>query len=238
MVTDNSYELASMISSEVRPISYGSSHQIKLFSKADYLALFNSSSYSMPIAVSTLLACSLLYSRSQSNPVLAAAAAVVKEDDFVSALATMIEAKIIVAPTMAAVEAQAYDRARTNLQFILNQLQLQKRLTLLIQNSIDFCDDVDTIDAAQEAGNRLTNTLIQFDSTVYTCVFIPSDDGTVPPSAEKYRKQAKDFYNSFLADLDTVLAVASAAQRSRAQSLADESIKSLPPILFKPLGVK
>lgn len=70
----------------------------------------------MPIAVSTLLACSLLYSRSQSKPASAAAAAVVKEDDFVSALATMIEAKIIVAPTMAAVEAQAYDRARTNLQ--------------------------------------------------------------------------------------------------------------------------
>ena len=63
------------------------------------------------------------------------------------------------------------------LQFILNQLQLQKRLTLLIQNSIDFCDDMDAIDQAQEAGNRLTNTLIQFDSTVYTCVFIPSDDG-------------------------------------------------------------
>jgi hypothetical protein len=63
------------------------------------------------------------------------------------------------------------------LQFILNQLQLQKRLTLLIQNSIDFCDDMDAIDQAQEAGNRLTNTLIQYDSTVYTCVFIPSDDG-------------------------------------------------------------
>eukprot|EP01037_Dinobryon_pediforme_P019358 gene19358-19768_t len=143
----------------------------------------------------------------------------------------MIEAKIIVKPTQTFVEAQAYDRARTNLQ-----LQLQKRLTLLIQNSIDFCEDMDAIDAAQEAGNRLTNTLIQYDSTVYTCVFIPSDDGTVPPSAEKYRKQSKDFYKSFNNDLDVVLAVASADQLARAQKLADQNLATLPPILFKPLS--
>ena len=60
----------------------------------------------------------------------------------------------------------------------------------------------------------------------------------MPPSAEKYRKQAKDYYNSFLADLDAVLAVASAEQRAKAQVLADAALKTLPPVLFKPLGVK
>jgi hypothetical protein len=60
----------------------------------------------------------------------------------------------------------------------------------------------------------------------------------VPPSAEKYRKQAKDYYNSFLADLSAVLAVASAEQQAKAQVLADTTIKTLPPILFKSLGVK
>ena len=64
---------------------------------------------------------------------------------------------------------------------------------MLIQQSLDFSEDSDAVDAAQEAGNRVSNTAIQLDSTLYTCVFIPSDDGTVPPAAEKYRKQCFDF---------------------------------------------
>mmetsp|Transcript_30042 Transcript_30042/g.41251 ORF Transcript_30042/g.41251 Transcript_30042/m.41251 type:complete len:211 (+) Transcript_30042:3-635(+) len=178
------------------------------------------------------LASMVVVTLSSSN-VRPSLAATVKEEDFISALATMIEAKIIIKPTQEFVEVQAYDKARTNLQFILNQLQLQKKLTVLIQNSIDFCDDMDAIDAAQEAGNRLTNTVIQYDSTVYTCVFIPTDDGTVPPAAEKYRKQTKDFYNSFNSDIDTLLKVASEEQLSKAQSLATLNLKSRPPVLFK-----
>ena len=69
--------------------------------------------------MSTVLAFSLFYSRSQSTSIPAAAAVVVKEDDFISALATMIEAKVIITPTIAAVEAQAYDRARTNIQVLI-----------------------------------------------------------------------------------------------------------------------
>jgi hypothetical protein len=68
-------------------------------------------------------------------------------------------------------------------------------VTVLVQSSIDFGDDMDAIENAQEAAGKISNTAIQYDSTVYTCVFIPSDDGTVPPNAEKYRKQAVDFYN-------------------------------------------
>ena len=70
--------------------------------------------------MSTVLAFSLFYSRSQSTSIPAAAAVVVKEDDFISALATMIEAKVIITPTIAAVEAQAYDRARTNIQVLID----------------------------------------------------------------------------------------------------------------------
>lgn len=64
-------------------------------------------------AFSAFIALSAFYSRPKI-----ASAATVKEEDFISALATMIEAKIIVKPTQTFVEAQAYDRARTNLQVL------------------------------------------------------------------------------------------------------------------------
>ena len=57
--------------------------------------------------------------------------------------------------------------------------------------------------------------------------------GTVPPAAEKYRKQTKDFYNSFNSDIDAVLKVASEEQLSKAQSVAALSLKTRPPVLFK-----
>lgn len=157
-------------------------------------------------------------------------------EDFLGPLATMIVAKQVMEPTKAYVERQAYDAARSNIKYILNDLQLQKQVLNLVQNSIDFVDDMDAIDAAQEAGNRVANTAIQYDSTVYTCVFIPSDDGTVPPSAEKYRTQAYNFYTAFNNDIDTLLKLANEDQLQKAQEIAKKRSKNLPPVLFKDLS--
>jgi hypothetical protein len=166
------------------------------------------------------------------------ALAVSGEEKFINALAVMIVAKNVILPSKKYVEIQAYDNARTDIQYILNQMQLQKNVEVLIQNSIDFMDDMDIIEAAQEAGNRLTNTAIQYDSSIYTCVFIPSEDGTVPPSAEKYRKQAYQYYESFIKDIDTILKVASDKYLLLAQKKADEDLKKLPPVLFKEVKIQ
>jgi hypothetical protein len=163
----------------------------------------------------------------------AAFAATITEDDFIQSLSALVLAKEVIAPTKAYVDLQAYDNARSNIKFILNNLQLQKQVTSVLQNSIDFSDDFEKIEAAQEAASRITNTAIQYDSTVYTCVFIPSDDGTVPPSAEKYRKQATNYYKSFLEDIQTILDVASESQLERAKAIAKEKLPTLPAVLFK-----
>lgn len=92
---------------------------------------------------------------------------------------------------------------------------------------------MDAIDAAQDVGSKLTNTLLQYDNTVYTCVFIPSDDGTVPPSAEKYRKQANDFYDTVQNSIDIMLKVGNEKQIAAATKLSENAIKTLPPVLFK-----
>jgi hypothetical protein len=165
-------------------------------------------------------------------------AKVSSEEDFIDALTTMILADKVIDPTNKYVDVQAYDSARSNIKYILNQLQLQKKVTELVQNSIDFSDDMDAIEAAQEAGNRITNTAMQYDSSVYTCVFIPSDDGTIPPSAEKYRKEAINYYKSFKNDISLLIKVANEEQLAKAQAKADELAKKLPPVLFKSENLK
>ena len=156
-----------------------------------------------------------------------------KEEKYIDTLSVLLQVKKIIEPTKQFVFLQAYDNARTNIRYTLNQLQLQKNVDFLIQNSIDFTEDMDSIDAAQDVGSKLTNTLLQFDNTVYTCIFIPSDDGTVPPSAEKYRKQTYDFYNVINDSVDTMLKVATEKQLAAAVVKANAAVKALPPVLFK-----
>jgi hypothetical protein len=167
-----------------------------------------------------------------SKPLVSAAAAA-NEEKFINALSVLMETKIIIEPTKQYIFAQGYDKARTNIRYTLNQLQLEKVVEVLIQNSIDFCEDMDAIDAAQDVGSKLTNTLLQFDNTAYTCLFIPSDDGTVPQSAEKYRKEAIDFYNSVNKSIDIMLKVGNEKQLAAAKVKATAAVKTLPPVLFK-----
>eukprot|EP01031_Cornospumella_fuschlensis_P036383 gene36383-44135_t len=61
----------------------------------------------------------------------AAFAKTATEEDFIDALATMIVAQRVIEPTNVYVEVQAYDSARSNIKYILNQLQLQKKVSEL-----------------------------------------------------------------------------------------------------------
>jgi hypothetical protein len=54
---------------------------------------------------------------------------------YASYLASILEAKEVIAPTKQFVDVQAYDRARSNAQYILNELQFQKNVKNLIQSS-------------------------------------------------------------------------------------------------------
>jgi hypothetical protein len=161
------------------------------------------------------------------------AVAAATEADFIDLLATVYEDKNIIEPARKAVLDQRYDAARSNIQYILNQQQLQKKLTALIQASLDFSENVDAIDAAADAGNRLTNTVLQYDGSVYTCIFLFSSDGTVPPSAEKYRAEALKYHDAFVADLDIMLSLGNESQLAAAKKKADAAVAQMPKVLFK-----
>jgi len=155
------------------PVLYGRTNEPK--STKDYIA--SSSLRNINRSLKLLVPLAILASSSSSCPSVVAAAD--GEAAYINSLAILIASKLIFAPTKEYVELQAYDAARTNTQYLLNQLQFQKSLTNLQRSSIDYCDDMDIIEQAQEAANRITNTLLQYDSSVYTCIFIPSDDGTL-----------------------------------------------------------
>jgi hypothetical protein len=86
------------------------------------------------------------------------------EETFVGNVATMITAKRILEPVDKFVELSAYDNARTNIKYVLNQLQLQKNADSLVRLSLDFTEDPDLVDAATEAAGRITTTAQNVDS--------------------------------------------------------------------------
>jgi hypothetical protein len=83
---------------------------------------------------------------------------------------------------------------------------------------------------------QLGNFLIQLDSTIYTVIFIPSDDsGGVPPAAEKYLKMLNGYLTNVDNAFDSLLNVGSPSQLAEAKKISDTQIKELPDakILFK-----
>ena len=106
--------------------------------------------------------------------------AVDAEETFVGNVATMITAKRILEPVDNFVELSAYDNARTNVKYILNQLQLQKNADSLVRLSLDFTEDPDRVDAATEAAGRVTTTAQNVDSRCgsrqYPSIRLPSSN--------------------------------------------------------------
>eukprot|EP00607_Mallomonas_marina_P007785 CAMPEP_0182417630 /NCGR_PEP_ID=MMETSP1167-20130531/2086_1 /TAXON_ID=2988 /ORGANISM="Mallomonas Sp, Strain CCMP3275" /LENGTH=203 /DNA_ID=CAMNT_0024591325 /DNA_START=144 /DNA_END=755 /DNA_ORIENTATION=+ len=177
------------------------------------------------IKVSTAICSALLF----VNPSGASAT----EAQFLNALSGVIETKTIIKPVKDYFENQQYDQARTNIKFCINQLQLQKKVDSLVQNSIDYVDDPEVLDGIQEASARIVNTAIQLDSTVYTMIFIPSEGGEIPPSAEKYQKQSVGYYQTLNNDLDMLIKAGNEKQIQAASAKAEEELKTVPKFLFK-----
>ena len=159
------------------------------------------------------------------------------EQDFIEALGTCLTSKRVLVPVLDFIEKQNYDGGRTNVNYLLNFLQVQKNAEFLVRAGLDFSDNVDGIDAAVEASAQLSNTLIQLDSTIYTVIFIPGDDsGKPPPAAEKYIKSLKGYYKDSQGRFDTLLALGSEEQLSKAKVVSDKQVADLQkksPFLFK-----
>jgi len=167
------------------------------------------------------------------EPRAAFAAKSATPDEYQAALNDLYTVALVMKPTKKFFDAQEYDKARSDVKFCLDQLGLQKKVTTVIQNSIDYVDDPELIEAGISAAATLSNTAIQLDGTIYTLVFIPaSEDGERPPNAAKYVNEANNYYSAFFSDLDKMLALGSEEQKNTAKKAAAEKVKTLPPKLF------
>ena len=174
----------------------------------------------------------LLLKPTQAN----AAAAAATEEGFVSALSTVLTCKAILAPVEGYVKAAAYDNARSNVKYLLNQLQVEKATNSLLKGALDFSENTDALDDAADASANIGNYLIQLDSTIYTVIFIPSDDsGAVPPAAEKYLKMLYGYLQNVNKAFDLLLTLGSTEQLAAAKKLSEKQVAGLPDraVLFK-----
>lgn len=166
-----------------------------------------------------------------------ALAAAPTEDDFITSLATCITSKRVLAPVKEFVTKQSYDSGRTNVNYLINFLQIQKTGELLVKSGLEFAENGDNIDNAVEASAQLSNTLIQLDSSIYTVIFIPGDEsGKPPPAAQKYIKMIDGYYKECIGRFDTLLSLAGEEQLMKATEKSNAQLKDLEkksPFLFK-----
>lgn len=166
-----------------------------------------------------------------------ALAAAVTEDDFINGLATCLTSKRVLAPVNGFIKAQSYDSGRTNVNYLINFLQVQKAGEMVVKSGLEFAENADNIDTAVEASAQLSNTLIQLDSSIYTVIFIPGDEsGKPPPAAEKYIKMIAGYYKDCIDRFDQLLSLAGEEQLKKATVKSDAQMKDLQtksPFLFK-----
>ena len=177
-----------------------------------------------------LMTAAILSAATNINPVFATP----QEDGYIDSLKVLLMSKELIKPIESFTIAQKYDQARSNVRYTTDQLQLQKKCTYLIKNSLDFVEDPEIIDAAGTVAADIGNTAVQVDGTIYALAFLPGDEyGVLPPSAEKYIKETVDYVKKYDESIDILLKLGNEEQLGKAKKLADEGLKAVPPKFFK-----
>lgn len=159
----------------------------------------------------------------------------VTEDEFITAFAYILASKKVLDPVKLYIDKGAYDFGRTNINYVVNQLSVVKYAKVLLQGSMDFSENEDALEAAQEAGSEISNLMTQFDSSVYTLVFIPVEDssGKISPKEQQFVKMCNNFQVEVDQALKRLLALGSEKQLAAAQIKANDLEKKFPLFLFK-----
>lgn len=159
----------------------------------------------------------------------------VTEDEFITAFAYILASKKVLDPVKLYLDNAAFDFGRTNINYVINQLSVAKYANVLLQGSMEFSENEDALEAAQEAGSEISNLMTQYDSSVYTLIFIPVDDttGKVSKKEQTFVKMCDNYRVKVEQALKKLLALGSEKQLSAAKMKAEAIEKALPPFLFK-----
>ena len=105
----------------------------------------------------------------------------------------------IMSPVRRYIEEGEWDKGRTNVNYCTRVLALRKRMKDAAEQL-----DGDAFYDAMDIMGEMTTTMTQLDASLYTPLFIPSDEG-ISVEQKKYQKEAMLFYNDALQYLDTFL---------------------------------
>ncbi|KAK4533193.1 hypothetical protein CCYA_CCYA16G4075 [Cyanidiococcus yangmingshanensis] len=90
------------------------------------------------------------------------------------------------------VEDGAWDKARSNVNYCTRTLRLKSALRAVTDQLLTPEYDLDRHETAKRLVNDLPNLMTQLDATLYTPIFIASDQG-VSPGQRKYGNEALDY---------------------------------------------
>lgn len=123
----------------------------------------------------------------------------------------------IMSPVGRYIEQGEWDKGRTNVNYCTRILALRSRMRDASEQ-LDGDAFYDALDITEE----MSNTMTQLDASLYTPLFIPSDEGI---SAEQriYQQQAFGFYNDALKYLDTFLTKVPGEAFERAKEAASKA---------------
>eukprot|EP00903_Cladosiphon_okamuranus_P012890 g12036.t1 len=142
--------------------------------------------------------------------------------------------KEIFKPTLQYLKAEQFDAARTNTNYISRVINIKKKIDAFIVQANDVVDDVDTLEKAFDMAQEVDALFTNFDSSVYTIIFIPTDaSGVLPPGAEKYLKQGYGFYDDINKVLDFYIGLVPPETKAAAEKLVPAKRAALPKFLFK-----
>ncbi|KAG5182218.1 hypothetical protein JKP88DRAFT_348934 [Tribonema minus] len=167
-----------------------------------------------------------------THPKVAQAAA--PEQTFEDAVATLMVCKAVLEPSHKYFKLNQFDSARTNVNYITRQLGVRKAIGKVIIEGGAICDDEALVEEASDLAATADSTFSNYDSSIYTVIFIPpGEDGSLPKGSDKYFNQADVYYDQSVHMLDVFISLAPEDVRERARAKAEARVKELPRFLFK-----
>lgn len=155
----------------------------------------------------------------QSSEVLFSALAAEDPSEKLQKLtAPIVMCRRVMGPVDRYIDEGSWDKGRTNVNYCTRVLAMRK-------NMLDAADllEGDAYYDALDVMGEMINVMSQLDASLYTPLFIPTDEGTISVEQEKYQEQARDFYNQAIDGLDKFLSIIPSAVLDKAIALADKT---------------
>ncbi|KAJ8905414.1 hypothetical protein NDN08_001921 [Rhodosorus marinus] len=116
-----------------------------------------------------------------------------------TSLLRICECERVMKPVRKYIAKGEWDRARTNINYCTRNLRLKTNMKIFSEIMDDPLEGIEIM-------ADLENVFTQMDASVYTPIFIPSDEG-ISPEQEKYQKQAFLYYEQAMRMLGDYLAL-------------------------------